>query len=489
MSDIETQRKVLNKAQTRLRELMTDKEHPEQASEPFLNHHAMLHSAKMADAGLWSFENAILDDMDEARIRRIPHGSKSSITWCFWHIARIEDVAMNRLVADQAQIFLQNNWQKRMQTSFVDTGNAMSAEEMVQLSEEMDIAALRAYPEHGGGGAKAVAQLVLNVTRVFYVPFGVDVPRAAREKLRQFVASARLLPRLFSAARTVMSKADDVALPVGLVARLVLDSDVFAAQLVECVDENAASRAFFSALLSLQQPLEVVMDAVAVVSRLARRSAAAYSFLERVAAIPALAVLVREHAADCVRAKTCNALGNAFRHSAHFYGAFAASVGGIPALLACLESADPLTRKCAAFAVGNLAFHSAAAHADLAPGVAALARLLAPAQDAKTRGNATGALANLMRHSGAMSSALVNGGALQALADAAARADGVKGAGSGPRALALFALGSCAKHAVCRRWLAARGVRAIGERARDNPALRGTAAAQYARRLCKKMAG
>lgn len=32
-----------------------------------------------------------------------------------------------------------------MQTSFVDTGNAMSAEEMVQLSEEMDIAALRAY--------------------------------------------------------------------------------------------------------------------------------------------------------------------------------------------------------------------------------------------------------------------------------------------------------------------------------------------------------
>ena len=145
MSDIETQRKVLNKAQTRLRELMTDKERPEQASEPFLNHHAMLHSAKMADAGLWSFENAILDDMDEARIRRIPHGSKSSITWCFWHIARIEDVAMNRLVADQAQIFLQNNWQERMQTSFVDTGNAMSAEEMVQLSEEMDIAALRAY--------------------------------------------------------------------------------------------------------------------------------------------------------------------------------------------------------------------------------------------------------------------------------------------------------------------------------------------------------
>ena len=145
MSDIDTQRKVLNKAQTQLRELMTDKERPEQAIEPFLNHHAMLHAAKMADAGLWSFEDAILGDMDEARIRRIPSGSENSIAWCFWHIARIEDVAMNRLIADQPQIFLQGNWQKRMQISFVDTGNAMSAEEMVQLSEEINIAALRVY--------------------------------------------------------------------------------------------------------------------------------------------------------------------------------------------------------------------------------------------------------------------------------------------------------------------------------------------------------
>jgi hypothetical protein len=62
--------------------------------------HAMLHSGKITQAGTWSFEDVILNDMVEDQIRRIPRHCDHSIVWILWHIARIEDLTINLLVSE-----------------------------------------------------------------------------------------------------------------------------------------------------------------------------------------------------------------------------------------------------------------------------------------------------------------------------------------------------------------------------------------------------
>lgn len=142
---METQRKALNKQQSELRRVMTSYEQHDEAMRLFNHQHARLHAQKMAQSEPWSFEDAVLDDMDEAHMRRIPKGCEHSMAWCAWHMARIEDVAMNLLVAGSAQVLNGGDWLARMKVRVRHTGNAMDAESVAGLSAAIDIEALRAY--------------------------------------------------------------------------------------------------------------------------------------------------------------------------------------------------------------------------------------------------------------------------------------------------------------------------------------------------------
>jgi len=143
--NLKTYRQYLNKQQTDLRRLLNSSEQFDKAIALFMNQHAMLHSAKIAQTGAWSFEDAILNGMTEAQIRRIPRNRDHSVAWTIWHIARIEDVAMNMLVAGSPQILRQENWPAQLKVMTGHTGNAMDHEDMVSFSAAIDIEALRAY--------------------------------------------------------------------------------------------------------------------------------------------------------------------------------------------------------------------------------------------------------------------------------------------------------------------------------------------------------
>ena len=111
----------------------------------FLSQHAMLHSAEMAGTDSWSFEDALLNDMTAEQVRHIPSNCDHSVAWLIWHIARIEDVAMNLLVAGQPQVLRSGSWQKQLGIAAGNTGNKMSTEEVMDVSAKIDIARLRAY--------------------------------------------------------------------------------------------------------------------------------------------------------------------------------------------------------------------------------------------------------------------------------------------------------------------------------------------------------
>lgn len=158
MKKIDEQRKELSKRQTELRRIMMSFEQHEKAMECFMRQHAMLHSEDMADSQHWSYPDELLNGMSEEQIRRIPRNCEHSVAWCIWHIARIEDVAMNMLVAGSPQVLRRENWPKRMKATVQHTGNAMDVAGVAELSAALDIEALRAYRVAVGRRTREIVQ-------------------------------------------------------------------------------------------------------------------------------------------------------------------------------------------------------------------------------------------------------------------------------------------------------------------------------------------
>jgi len=118
----------------------------------------MLHAAEMSQTGLWSFEDEVWDGLPAEALRRIPPRQEHSIAWLLWHITRIEDVTLNLLVAGRPQLFWRDDWQDRLKISVVDTGNATGAAEIADLSEAIDLDALKAYRRAVGRNTREIVQ-------------------------------------------------------------------------------------------------------------------------------------------------------------------------------------------------------------------------------------------------------------------------------------------------------------------------------------------
>jgi len=142
---LEANRKICQKQQFELRQTLFSDDRHQDAFQLFFKQHAMLHSASMAQTETFSLEDEVFEGLSEERARRIPHTSENSIIWNIWHIARIEDVAMNILVAGSQQVFIQDDWQNKLEIEARDTGNAMPADLILHLSQEINIAELQAY--------------------------------------------------------------------------------------------------------------------------------------------------------------------------------------------------------------------------------------------------------------------------------------------------------------------------------------------------------
>jgi hypothetical protein len=142
---MEVVQKQWNREQKEFRKILLSFDQHQQAIELFKRQHAMLHSAEMDPSSTWSFEDEVVSDMTEDQIRRIPVNCDHSIAWLIWHIARIEDVAMNMLVAGDRQLLHHDGWFERMKVTARDTGNVMDEEGVADLSNTVDLEELRGY--------------------------------------------------------------------------------------------------------------------------------------------------------------------------------------------------------------------------------------------------------------------------------------------------------------------------------------------------------
>ena len=88
--------------------------------------------------------DSLLNDLTVDEYKIMPTAKDETIAWVLWHIARIEDLTIGILVAERGQLF-NNEWKRQLNTPITDTGNALSDDEIMELSSQLNIEELIAY--------------------------------------------------------------------------------------------------------------------------------------------------------------------------------------------------------------------------------------------------------------------------------------------------------------------------------------------------------
>lgn len=131
-----------------LNEIILKPQEHARAIQLFLSLHAWLHSSAGENTDKQTLEDVVLKNLDERTFSKYPvtlPNTKNSIAWHLWHIARIEDMTMSILVADDQQVLYAGNWFKNMNTRFSHSGNEMSEEDIADLSSSINFESLLAY--------------------------------------------------------------------------------------------------------------------------------------------------------------------------------------------------------------------------------------------------------------------------------------------------------------------------------------------------------
>jgi hypothetical protein len=82
--------------------------------------------------------------LSDAQVRARPAGV-NSVAWLVWHLTRVQDAVMSRLVEDRPQILDEGGWSTALRVDRRDVGSGMTPEDVAALSTAIDTEALRAY--------------------------------------------------------------------------------------------------------------------------------------------------------------------------------------------------------------------------------------------------------------------------------------------------------------------------------------------------------
>ena len=86
----------------------------------------------------------LTDQLTEAQLRGRPVPGVNPVAWLLWHAMRIEDVCVNRFLADRSQV-LDSGWLERLAVARRDVGTGMTDAQVDDFSARVDLGALRGY--------------------------------------------------------------------------------------------------------------------------------------------------------------------------------------------------------------------------------------------------------------------------------------------------------------------------------------------------------
>ncbi len=138
----------LSEAHKELSRIIRKPELIEKTKELFLDIHGKLHLSAVSGNDKNEVDS-LIEDLKEDEYAIMPTAKDETIAWVLWHISRIEDLTMNILVHGDKQIF-DGDWQIRINSPIKDTGNALSDDEIIQLSRSLYIDELLRYRNEVG---------------------------------------------------------------------------------------------------------------------------------------------------------------------------------------------------------------------------------------------------------------------------------------------------------------------------------------------------
>lgn len=124
------------------------------ARDLFLEQHAAVHSAAVGGNKM-SLAERTFAGVSDAQMRVRPRPDLNSLAWLMFHIARAEDVLVNMTLDGRPQAF-DDGWTKRLGVTRRDFGIGMTSDEVTELSERIDLGALREYRDAVGRRTREV---------------------------------------------------------------------------------------------------------------------------------------------------------------------------------------------------------------------------------------------------------------------------------------------------------------------------------------------
>ncbi len=128
----------------------------EDAKRLFLDLHAKLHLSTISNTE-HNEVDTLLNDLAPYEYGIMPTAKDETIAWVLWHIARIEDLTMNILIADKEQIF-EAEWKKQINAPICDTGNALTDDEIMELSLQLNMEKLIEYRNAVGARTRDIVK-------------------------------------------------------------------------------------------------------------------------------------------------------------------------------------------------------------------------------------------------------------------------------------------------------------------------------------------
>ena len=120
----------------------------EDARRLFSELHGALHLSEVS-GGEENELDRLTGDLEDPEYAVMVTSKDETIAWALWHIARLEDLTMNLLVSGGEQVW-NREWARRLGTAVADTGNAMSDDQIMELSKALRPAELLQYTDTGG---------------------------------------------------------------------------------------------------------------------------------------------------------------------------------------------------------------------------------------------------------------------------------------------------------------------------------------------------
>ncbi|MDE6662626.1 MAG: phage head-tail adapter protein [Lachnospiraceae bacterium] len=68
-----------------------------------------------------------------------------TIAYSIWHIFRIEDIVAHTLISEDEQVFFAGNYQERINSPIITTGNELVKQQIADFSKQLDLKELYSY--------------------------------------------------------------------------------------------------------------------------------------------------------------------------------------------------------------------------------------------------------------------------------------------------------------------------------------------------------